>query len=132
MIPLLVNDLLYNTAQCCPCTRDTTTIMSFNNVFRLRAASPPYESTPVSVEITPLPAQQPARPFYFEDSQVVLQVSHSIAMFPSALLTTISLFAGRRREVQNTSLFLNPRVRIFQRLVLAPSTGGPRKCRGFR
>jgi len=107
--------------------------MSFNTGF-FAAAPPRCESIPGSVEIIPeiLPAQQPARPFYFEDSQVVMQVSHSIAMFPSALLTTISLFAGRRREVQNTSLFLNPRVRIFQRLVLAPSTGGPRKCRGFR
>ena len=31
-----------------------------------------------------LPRRQRARPFYFEDSQVVLQASHSITMFPSS------------------------------------------------
>jgi hypothetical protein len=50
------------------------------------ATLPIYGSTPVSGEIIPEVFQlQRARPFYFEDSQVVLQASHSITMCPSAL-----------------------------------------------
>ena len=52
------------------------------------AASPQavYASIPESGEIIPeFPNLQRARPFYFEDSQVVLQASHSVTMFPSAL-----------------------------------------------
>ena len=55
----------------------------------LRVALPRYDTIPSSEEITPevfhLQAPQRARPFYFEDSQVVLQASHSITTFPSAL-----------------------------------------------
>ena len=47
-----------------------------------------YESTPGSVGIVSgvlsAPQQVVTRPFYFEDSQVVLQASRSIIMFPSA------------------------------------------------
>jgi hypothetical protein len=44
------------------------------------------DSISVSQEIIPEVFHlQRARPFYFEDSQVVLQASHSITMFPSAL-----------------------------------------------
>ena len=60
--------------------------MSFS-VNAARAARPRYEFTSESVEITheSFPRLQRARPFYFEDSQVVLQASHSFTMFPSAL-----------------------------------------------
>jgi hypothetical protein len=53
----------------------------------LRAAAHVYDSIPGSGEIIPeeLPGLQRARPFYFEDSQVVLQASHSITVLPSAL-----------------------------------------------
>lgn len=46
-----------------------------------------YQANAVSGEIIPeeLPRLQRARPFYFEDSQVVLQASHNITMFPSTL-----------------------------------------------
>ena len=46
----------------------------------------PFESIPGFEEIISevIPRVQRARPFYFEDSQVVLQASHSITMFPSA------------------------------------------------
>ena len=52
-----------------------------------RAATPLYDTTPVSVETIPevFSGLQRVRPFYFEDSQVVLQASHSIIMLPSAL-----------------------------------------------
>jgi hypothetical protein len=47
-----------------------------------------YESTPGSVglvsEVLSGPQRVVTRPFYFEDSQVVLQASLSITMFPSA------------------------------------------------
>jgi hypothetical protein len=44
-------------------------------------------SFPGSGEIIPevLSKSKRARPFYFEDSQVVLQASHSITMSPSVL-----------------------------------------------
>jgi hypothetical protein len=44
-------------------------------------------SAPMLVPTIPeeLPKLYPVRPFYFEDSQVVLQASHIIIMFTSAL-----------------------------------------------
>jgi hypothetical protein len=75
---------------------------------------------------------QEANPFYFEDSQVVLQVSHIsfVISYSSILLTLLS--SGRGKEVQNPSLLPNPGVRIFQRLILPPSIWGLGNCRGFR
>ena len=46
------------------------------------------------------------RPFYFEDSQVVLRANHNISRFPSTLLMPSSN-TGRGTEVQNPSLLLN-------------------------
>jgi hypothetical protein len=76
--------------------------------------------------------RQEANPFYFEDSQVVLQVSHVsfVISYSSILLTLLS--SGRGNEVQNPSLLPNPGVRIFQRLILPPSIWGLGNCRGFR
>jgi hypothetical protein len=82
------------------------------------------------------PKEMPIQPevnrlFYFEDSQVVLQVSHCITGSLSTLLT-IPSYTGGRTEVQNPSLFPDSGIRIFQRFILAPPTGGLHKCRGFR
>ena len=48
--------------------------------------------------------QEVNRVFYFDDSQVVLQVSQSITRFLSNLLT-ISICTGGRTDVQNPSVF---------------------------
>jgi hypothetical protein len=63
----------------------------------------------------PWPEEKPevSNPFYFEDSQVVLQASYDITSYPSTLLT-LTLFTGRGEEVQGPSLLPNSRVRVFQ------------------
>ena len=57
-----------------------------------------------TIEAPPKPGEE--RPFYFEDSQVVLQANHNISRFPSTPLTPSSN-TGRGTEVQNPSLLLN-------------------------
>jgi hypothetical protein len=101
---------------------------------------PPLDNEPgpsEAVAIEPkLPKKQQlkqrrkARHFYFNDCRVVLQASHSIAVFILTLFT-ISLDTGGWTDVQNPSLLPDSGVSIFQRFLLAPSAGGLRKRRGF-
>ena len=82
------------------------------------------------------PKKEPIKPeldrtFYFDDSQVVLQASHTFTVFLFTLLT-ISLCTGGRSDVQSPSLLLNSGVANFQRFIRSLFIGGPRKCRGFR
>ena len=63
----------------------------------------------------PSPTIEHKRPFYFEDSQVVLQASHIITAFYFFNLPfTISLYTGGWRDIQNPSLLPNSGVPIFQ------------------
>ena len=73
-------------------------------------SSPRYESLTPVLRVSDrglsevLIQQEVNRPFYFDDSQVVLQVSQSITRFSSNLLT-ISIYTGGRTDVQNSSVF---------------------------
>lgn len=82
-----------------------------------------YEPIPKSVDtIYPLPQLQRARPFYFEDSQVVLQASHSIIMFPSALLPSLySQVDGEKYKIH--CYFLTRKSEFFKDLFLLPQPG---------
>ena len=74
---------------------------------------PPLDNEPGPSEVVALEPKQPKkqrlkkqpkdRRFYFDDCQVVLQASHSIAAFILTLFT-ISMYTGGRTDVQNPSL----------------------------
>ncbi len=63
--------------------------MSFSPIVGLRASSHRYAhvSTPSEMppELISAPQREVKRPFYFEDSQIVLRASHSITMLPSTI-----------------------------------------------
>jgi hypothetical protein len=101
------------------------------SLFTLIAAPPDPIATDLLESMSGHTLQE-ANPFHFEDSQVVLQVSHISSVISYSSILLILLSSGRGKEVQNPSLLPNPGVRIFQRLILPPSIWGLGNCRGFR
>jgi len=90
------------------------------------AAPARYDLTPVFWETvtTPevLPKLQRARPFYFEDSQIVLQASHSNTMFPSSLQPSFySQVDGEKYKIHR--YFLTRESEFFRDLFSLPQPG---------
>src|SRR6266403_1795377 len=92
----------------------------------LNAGPSRYDSTPMLREFTPgaevLPKLQRARPYYFEDSQIVLQASHSNTMFPSALQPSFySQVDGEKYKIHR--YFLTRESEFFRDLFSLPQPG---------